>query len=96
MNQPIELEAAVCTTVRLRGTIRRTKRADVLVLADGREVECGGDVRFPDDRVDTPGEAEGVLVRRTVPAATVDATGAWSQGPTHATEVWVLEGCRIV
>ena len=95
MPQPIDLPSALGTILCLRGRVRRTKLADVLVLDDGGEVHCDR-VRFPDDQVGQLGAAEGRLGRRTLPRAQVDARGAWSQGVADDTEVWVLEGCRIV
>jgi hypothetical protein len=99
-NAPVVVEtidqavAAKGKHVRVRGTAQREKLGDTIKVQE-LSIHCL-DVRFPDDRIGKPVEAEGTLVVKQGFAATTNEKGEISQGTGPGDDSrMVLQGCTL-
>ena len=86
-----KVDELVGKRVTIEGTARDAKGGAVLLTTDGEPVYIGGLDSWPEELFGKPVVVSGRLVRRQyLPEATVDESGAWSQGTTGGQQL-VLE-----
>lgn len=90
-----EARAALGKRVRVTGTVQREKPGDAIVGAD-IDVLCP-DHRFADELSGTEVTVEGTLRQIELPEATVDDTGAISQGVAPGSPPrYALDDCTVL